>query len=251
MEADFAWQEATIEEIVRQTPTVKSFTLRPRTPIAFLPGQHVDVRLTAPDGYQARRSYSIASSPSTRDTIEVVIEQLEDGEVSPFFHDVAQVGDTIEVLLAGAAHFVWRPVAAEGVLLVAGGSGVAPLMSMLRSRRLVPDAGPMVLVYSSRTWEDVIFRDELLQQEQEQPRLRIVFCLTRGAPHRATDVGHRIDAALLREVLSTFAEPPGQTFVCGANRFVGPMADLLVGLGVPAATIRTERFGGSEGEPGR
>ena len=240
------WQEAVIERIERETPTVKSFVLRPRVWVPFIPGQHVDVRLTAPDGYQARRSYSITSAPEDAGTFRLAVEQLHDGEVSPFFHEVAQPGDVVEVLRAGAEHFVWRPSPAESVLLVGGGSGVAPLMSMLRHRRHTPVAGPMLLLYSARTWDDVIFREELLEQEREQEALRIAFCLTRAAPHRSGDYGRRIDHDIVREVLAMLPETPGQTFVCGANRFVGPVADLLLAQGLAANTIRTERFGGVE-----
>lgn len=240
------WQEAVIERISRETPTVKSFVLRPRLWVPFIPGQHVDVRLTAPDGYQARRSYSITSAPEDAGTFRLAVEQLHDGEVSPFFHEVAQPGDVVEVLRAGAEHFVWRPSPTESVLLVGGGSGVAPLMSMLRHRRHTPAAGPMLLLYSARTWDDVIFREELLEQERQQEALRVVFCLTRAAPPRPGDFGRRIDRDIIRDVLAILPDPPGQTFVCGANRFVGPVADLLLAQGLPANTIRTERFGGVE-----
>lgn len=229
------WQDAVIEQIVRETPTVKSFLLRPRVWVPFLPGQHVDVRLTAPDGYQARRSYSIASAPENTGVFQLVVEELDNGEVSPFFHEIAQPGDVIEVLRAGAEHFVWRPAAGEVVLLVGGGSGVAPLMSMLRHRRHVPDAGPMLLLYSARTWDDVIFRDELLALEREQEGLYFVMCLTRATPQRWSDFGRRIDAGVIAEVLGMLPGAPGQTFVCGANRFVGPVADLLLARGLPAA----------------
>ncbi|MGQ0649785.1 MAG: ferredoxin reductase [Gemmatimonadaceae bacterium] len=238
------WQEAVIEEVADETPTVKSFVLRPRLWHPFLPGQHVDVRLTAPDGYQARRSYSVTSDPERSGVFQLAVERLEEGEVSPFFHDVAQVGDTVEVRRAFAEHFAWQPEPGRAVLLIGGGSGVAPLMSMVRHRAHARHAGPMVLLYSARTWDDVIFREELLAQERSQPDLRVVLCLTRAAPQRPTDHARRIDAEILRGVLSSLPEAPHLTFVCGANPFVGTVADLLVGLGLPPSTIRTERFGG-------
>ena len=242
---DARWQEATIERITDETPTVKRFVLRPQRWQPFLPGQHVDVRLTASDGYRAHRSYSIASAPGTRGTVELAVERLDDGEVSPFFHQVAAVGDTIEVRFAPAEHFVWRPGPGEDVLLVAGGSGVAPLMAMLRHRASVAGAGRMLLLYSARTREDVIFRDELRAQEAAQSGLDVVLCLTRGAPWRPGDHGRRVDAAIVDGVLARFPRAPAITFVCGSNRFVASVTDLLVDRGLPAPSIRTERFGGA------
>lgn len=239
------WQEAVIERIDLQTPTVRSFVLRPRTWRAFLPGQHVDVRLTAADGYQARRSYSISSAPETDGTIELVIERLDDGEVSPFFHEIAAIGDAIEVRGPFTEHFVWRSEIPGPVLLAGGGSGVAPLMSMVRHRAQVRDAAPMVLLYSARTWADVIFRDELLAQEGTQSGLRVVFCLTRDNVRRPGDYGRRIDPAILSGVLALLKDPPSVAFVCGADGFVGTVAAHLVTLGVSPLSIRTERFGGS------
>jgi ferredoxin-NADP reductase len=240
-----AWQEATIEQIVDETPTVKSFVLRPRAWRPFLPGQHVDVRLTAGDGYQARRSYSIASAPDVPGTLQLAVERLDHGEVSPFFHEVAVVGDAIELRHAPAEHFAWRPEPGGTVLLVGGGSGVAPLMSMVRHRAYVPGAGRMVLLYSARTWADVIFRDELLAQPGAQRGLDVVLCLTREPPRRPGDQPRRIDAEIIADVLGRFPAPPDVTFVCGANRFVGSVAELLVAQGLDAPSIRTERFGGT------
>ena len=239
------WQEAIVERIVLETPSVRSFLLRPRFWRPFLPGQHVDVRLTAPDGYRAMRSYSVSSAPESRGTIELTIERLDDGEVSPYFHEVAQVGDTIELRGPFTEHFVWRSEVAGPVLLAGGGSGVAPLMSMIRHRAHVPDAAPMTLVYSSRTWVDVIFREELLAQETAQRGLRVVFCLTRDAAHRPGDYTRRIDSAILTEALTSVGGLPSLTYVCGANGFVETVADTLVALGIPPSTIRTERYGGS------
>jgi ferredoxin-NADP reductase len=239
------WQEAVIERIAYETPTVRGFVLRPRAWRPFLPGQHVDIRLTAPDGYRALRSYSVSSAPETRGTIELTIERLDDGEVSPYFHEVAQVGDTVELRGPFTEHFVWRSEGSGPVLLAGGGSGVAPLMSMVRHRAHVPNPAPMALVYSARTWADVIFREELLAQEGAQSGLRVVFCLTRDAAHRPGDYTRRIDAAILTDTMASLGGPPSLTFVCGANRFVETVADALVALGIPPSTIRTERYGGS------
>ena len=153
------WQIATVTQIRVETPTVKSFRMELPMWMAHLPGQHYDVRLTAPDGYQAQRSYSIASSPCDRGEIELTIDRLADGEVSPYFHDVVEEGDQVEVRGPFAAYFVWRCEAPT--LLIGGGSGVVPLMCMLRHRRLVMPEAEMRLVYSVRTADDVIYADEL------------------------------------------------------------------------------------------
>ena len=179
--AGHAWQDAAIERITVETPTVKTFALRPARATTFLAGQHVDVRLTAPDGYAAVRSYSITSAPDHTDTIEIAVERLRDGEVSPYFHDIAEVGDTIEIRGPFTHHFVWHPAKDGAALLVGGGSGVAPLMSMIRHRANVTGAAPATLLYSARTWNDVIFREELLRHETLQPDLQLRFAVTRGS----------------------------------------------------------------------
>lgn len=242
------WQDAFIERIDVQTPTVKSFVLRPRAPQPFLAGQHVDVRLTAPDGYEAHRSYSIASSPTLDGVIELAIEELRDGEVSPYFHDIARVGDVVEVRGPFTTHFAWRPEEHGRVLLVGGGSGVAPLMSMLRQRAELNDAPPMTLVYSARSWSDVIFRDELLRHERDQAGFRLFFVITRDAASppltRAADFVKRLDAAAMGQVLASTNEAPDTCFVCGNNSFVGAAASAMIQVGVSSNIIRTERYGG-------
>ena len=241
------WQDATIDSISSFTASIKRVVLRPQSWRVFLPGQHIDLRLTAPDGYQARRSYSITSAPETAGTFEIAIERLPDGEVSPYFHEVAAVGDNLEISGPFAEHFVWRSEEPASVLLVGGGSGVAPLLSMVRHRAFVPNASPMTLLYSARTWDDVIVRDELITHDATQPDLRVMFCLTRDHARRAVDYSRRIDADILKTMLTSFS--PQQTFVCGNNSFVGTVSDTLLELGVAAATIRTERYGGGEGSP--
>lgn len=242
------WQEAVIEKIEVATPTVKTFVLRPTVMHAFLPGQHVDVRLTAPDGYEAHRSYSVASAPDSSGTIELAIEELQTGEVSPYFHEIAVVGDTVEIRGPFAKHFVWRPTVNGNVLLVGGGSGVAPLMSMVRHRARVADAPPMTLLYSARSWDDVIFRDELLSHEERQTGLRIFFCITRDLTGRPTgrmaDYTRRIDEAMVRDVVRRIGGAPDTCFVCGNNGFVGTVADALVEIGIAADAVKTERYGG-------
>ncbi|HEX4935792.1 MAG TPA: FAD-binding oxidoreductase, partial [Gemmatimonadaceae bacterium] len=178
------WQQAVITDIRRLTSRVVSVTLRPERWRPFLPGQHVDVRLTADDGYQAHRAYSIASAPTGAGTLELVIERLADGEVSPFFHEVAAPGDTLDIRGPFAEHFVWRTDEPGGVFLAAGGSGVAPFLSMVRERAHLPAPPPMALLYSARTWSDVILREELLQHERAQHGFTLAFCLTREPARR-------------------------------------------------------------------
>src|SRR4051812_15955040 len=178
-----AWHEATIERIVRQTPRVKSFFLR-TSMRSHVAGQHVDVRLTAEDGYQAQRAYSIASAPGA-DVLELAIEELEEGEVSPYFHEVAREGDTFDVRGPLGGHFIWRVSDGGPLLLIGGGSGVAPLMAMVRERANVARDVPTLLVYSSRTWEDVIFRDELVRLHDLGDGFDLVLVTTRGPRGRA------------------------------------------------------------------
>ena len=188
------WQQATITAIARLTPRVMSFRLRPSQPFAYAAGQHVDVRLTAPDGYTAQRSYSIASAPEAGDEIELAIERLDDGEVSPFFHEVAAVGDEIEVKAPLGGHFVWNAAEPGPVALIGGGSGVVPLASMIRHRAASGSKSPVSLIYSSREWDEVIFRDELLALDDKRDGFDLTLTLTRDRPRRDKDFGRRIDA---------------------------------------------------------
>ena len=223
------WQVATVAAIKEQTPRVKSFHFELPMWMPHLPGQHYDVRLTAPDGYRAQRSYSIASSPLDEGKIELTIDRLDDGEVSPYFHDVVVVGDQVELRGPFTSYFVWR--GESPVLLVGGGSGVVPLMSMLRHRRRTMPDLPMRLIYSVRTAEDVIFADELGDDA--------VITFTRTPP--AGWQGHtgRIDASLVAEAART----PGTAFVCGSNGFVEAASGLLLEAGFEPQRIKTERFG--------
>ena len=227
------WQVGTVTKIKTETPSVKSFRIALPMWVAHLPGQHYDVRLTAPDGYQAERSYSIASSPLDVGEIELTIDRLEDGEVSPYFHDVVQDGDQVEVRGPFTSYFVWR--GERPVLLVGGGSGVVPLMSMLRHRRRTMPQLPMRLVYSVRHADDVIYADELDGDA--------VLTFTRDAPPDWKGHTGHIDAALIDEASASFV--PGIAFVCGSNGFVEAASDLLLGAGFMAEEIRTERFGPS------
>jgi ferredoxin-NADP reductase len=237
------WQGAIIKRIAPQTPRIKSFWFMLSSPFGFLAGQHVNVRLTAPDGYGAERSYSIASSPEGQDTIELAIERLDDGEVSPFFHDAAQVGDDIELRGPIGGHFIWRPSDSTPVLLIGGGSGVVPLVSMARHRAAQKAAAPMLLLVSARTWDDFAFRDELLALHQRRDGFELVVSLTRDAARRDGDFARRIDSALIAKVIARLPGAPAQVFVCGSNKFVEAAARGTIDAGITAHLIRTERYG--------
>lgn len=237
------WQTASIVRIEKRTPRVTSFFLQPSRPFAYRAGQHVDVRLTAPDGYQARRSYSIASAPETHGVIELAIEKLDDGEVSPFFHEVAAVGDEFELRGPLGGHFVWPEDESGPLVLVGGGSGVVPLMSMLRHRAARNSAVPVVLVFSVRVWDEVIFRDELIALDERQDGFDLVLTLTREAARRPTDYARRVDVAMMVQAMTRLPEPPGIAFVCGSNTFVSAAAQALIDAGLAAQKIRTERYG--------
>jgi ferredoxin-NADP reductase len=208
-------------------------------------GQHIDVRLSAPDGYAAERSYSIASAPGDP-RVELAIESLRDGEVSGFFHDVAQVGDTIDVRGPIGGHFVWDEDVGGPLLLVGGGSGVAPLMAMVRHRARIASRVPALLVYSSRTWEDLIFRDELLALAAADPLFQLRITTTRGPRRRPVDAERRLDRALVAELVESWGQKPGPVYVCGSNAFVESATGALLDEGLAAAQIRTERFGGAQ-----
>jgi ferredoxin-NADP reductase len=238
------WQEATITAIASDTPRVKSFLFAPATPFPFRAGQHVDLRLTAPDGYQTERSYSIASAPERTDSIELAIERLEDGEVSPFFHEVAEIGDSIELRGPIGGHFVWSVEDGGPLLLLGGGSGVVPLMSMLRHRAACASEVPALLLFSARTWDDVIFRDELIAMHDRNDGFKLALALTRDAPRRSEDFGRRVDQAMVTELLIRLPAPPRHVFICGSNPFVEAAAEGALAAGIAASMIRTERYGG-------
>jgi len=222
---------------VQETPRVRTLVLETDGWTGHRAGQHVDVRLTAEDGYQAERSYSIASAPD--EPLALTIELLEDGEVSPYLVDEVRAGDRFELRGPIGGYFVWDGSGDAPVLLIAGGSGVVPLMSMIRQRAAIGSVTPTRLLYSSRTYEDVIYRAEL---EQPAEGLEVFHTLTRSQPPGWTGYSRRIDAELLGEVAWPASEEP-RVFVCGSTRFVDTAADGLVAMGYPPGSIRTERFG--------
>jgi ferredoxin-NADP reductase len=237
------WQAATIERTERRTPRVTSLWLRAELG-PHQAGQHLDVRLTAPDGYAAQRSYSIASAPGAA-LIEVAIERLDDGEVSPYFHDVAQAGDSIEVRGPIGGHFVWRAGDGGPLLLIAGGSGIVPLMAMARHRAIAAPETRTLLVVSARTWDEIVFRAELLEGAARDLRLQLVLSTTREPRRRPQDHEQRLDDVLLARVLADWGHTPRHVYVCGATRFVEAVTGGLVRCGIPSPAVRTERYGGA------
>ncbi|MFL5731607.1 MAG: ferredoxin reductase [Chloroflexia bacterium] len=246
MKRPIEWQIATVKAVKQETPSVKTFTLSLPEWVQHRAGQHYDVRLTAPDGYQAQRSYSIGSEPEREGEIDLTVERIEDGEVSSYMHDVLVKGDLIEVRGPIGGYFVWEAAMGGPLLLVAGGSGVVPLMSMIRHRASTGSHVPTRLLYSSRMPEDVIYMDELDSLRSQGNGLEIFQTFTRTQPPGWTGYSRRIDAQMLGEVAGPLGRAP-QTFICGPTLLVEAVADGLVRLGVASQQIRTERFGPTGG----
>ena len=241
--APLRWLLAELVELVPETPRVTSLVLDVPGWAGHRPGQHVDVRLTAEDGYQAQRSYSLAA-PEDRERIVLTVEELEDGEVSPFLTEELRPGEFIELRGPIGGYFVWDGAGGEPLHLVAGGSGVVPLMAMLRHRAAARLETPATLLYSSRTLGDVIYREELDRLAAADPALRLAHTLTREQPEGWGGYARRIDPEMLAEVLGS-GEAGATAFVCGPTRFVEVAADGLVALGYEPGRVRTERFGPS------
>jgi ferredoxin-NADP reductase len=242
MKPTLNWQIASVKEIKPETPNVKSFTLTLPAWMRHRAGQHYDIRLTAEDGYQAQRSYSIASEPEREGEIELTVERIADGEVSAYMHDVLVSGDRIEVRGPIGGYFVWEAKMEEPLLLIAGGSGVVPLMSMIRHRAAAGANNPTSLLYSSRSFEDVIYYNELEKLRAASPGLQVFHALTRSQPPDWNGYARRIDAEMSKEI----AQPLGksvQVFICGPTLLVESVANILVKIGIPSDQIRTERFG--------
>jgi ferredoxin-NADP reductase len=210
-----------------------------------LAGQHVDVRLTADDGYQAQRSYSIASAPEDL-RLAITVERLEDGEVSPYLVGELKVGDKLELRGPIGGYFVWKAGDGRPLLLIAGGSGIVPLMAMLRHREAVGNKISTRLLYSSRTVEDIIYKSELDRISSSDAGLNVVHTLTRSQPSGWKGYGRRIDRDIVRDVAWPKEQAPA-VFICGPTAFVETAADLLVELGYEPALIKTERFGATGG----
>jgi ferredoxin-NADP reductase len=242
------WQLGTVVSIVPETPHVKTFTLKLPRWTPPLAGQHYDLRLTAEGGYQAERSYSIASPPDQTGEIALTIELVEDGEVSGYLFEGVAVGDELEVRGPIGGYFVWRGAAgAPPLLLVGGGSGVVPLMAMLRHRQRLGVRTPAVLLFSVRTPEEVIYQAELEAMAQADSSFTLLLDYTRQAPPGWAGYQRRIDASLLAEVVGRFGAATPQAFVCGPTGMVESVASGLQAAGLPPELILTERFGPTGG----
>jgi ferredoxin-NADP reductase len=235
------WVTAALADKRPETPTVSTLVFDVDGWPGHRAGQHVDLRLTAPDGYQAARSYSVGSAPGDGSPA-LTIERLDDGEVSPFLVDVMEPGDELELRGPLGGWFVWEPGDGRPLLLVAGGSGIVPLMSMLRHRAASPRPPAARLLFSAHTVDDLIYGRELAALEAANGGLGVFATLTREAPGGWDGFTRRVDREMLAEVAWPEAERP-RTYVCGPTAFVEVVADELVALGHDPAEIRTERFG--------
>lgn len=246
MKPTLEWQIASVKDIKPETARVKSFTLTLPKWMRHRAGQHYDIRLTTEDGYQAQRSYSIASEPEREGEVDLTVERIGDGEVSTYLHDVLIPGDRIEVRGPIGGYFVWEATMDDPLLLIAGGSGIVPLMSMLRHRAAVGGKNPAVLLYSSRTFEDIIYYHELERLRAADGGPQIFHALTRAQPAGWKGYARRIDQEMLKQV----TEPLGRTaqvYICGPTRFVETAANGLVRFGLNSNQVRTERFGPTGG----
>jgi ferredoxin-NADP reductase len=235
------WQIAGVADAVDETARVRTLVLDVPDWQGHLAGQHLDVRLTAEDGYRAERSYSIASAPG--EPVAITVERLDDGEVSPYLTDELRRGDALELRGPVGGYFVWDASDGGPLLLVAGGSGIVPLRSMLRHRRLRSSDVPVRLLYSSRSLDDVIYRSELAEPAAG---VEVVYTLTREQPDGWTGYRRRVDAALLGDIAWP-AVDEALAFVCGPTSFVETVASSLVELGYLPARVKTERFGATGG----
>jgi ferredoxin-NADP reductase len=238
-----SWRVADVVDVVSETPRVKTIVFDVPGWLGHRAGQHVDIRLTAEDGYQAQRSYSIASTPDGT-LVNLTVERLDDGEVSPYLTDELRPGDQIELRGPVGGYFVWEPTLGGPLLLVAGGSGIAPLMAMIRARDAARSDAEALLLVSSRGWEDVIYRDEF--DRRGGNGLTVVHTLTRSQPPGWTGYARRVDAEMLADVGPRPAELP-LVYVCGPTSFVEAVAEALVQLGHEPHRVKTERFGPTGG----
>jgi len=231
------WQTATVGAVTDETPAVRTLSLQVPDWAGHRAGQHLDIRLTADDGYRAERSYSIASAPG--EPVAITVERLDDGEVSPYLTQDVQPGDEIDIRGPIGGYFVWEATSAAPLLLLAGGSGVVPLRAMLRHRSRVGSSVPVRLLYSARSLAEVIYRAEL---DSPADGAEVIYTLTRQQPPGWTGYARRADRAMIAEVAWPGAQAP-LAYACGPTNFVEAVAADLVALGYPAQRVKTERFG--------
>jgi ferredoxin-NADP reductase len=238
------WAPAQLVSAIAETPSVRSLVLEVPGWRGHRPGQHVDVRLTAEDGYQAQRSYSIASPPEQA-PVTLTVERLADGEVSTYLVEELRVGEYLELRGPIGGYFVWNAAMGGSLLLVAGGSGIVPLMAMLRHRSRAGSDLPARLLYSARSYEELIYRDELAELASRDARFEMVQTLTRSQPPGWSGHRRRVDTEMLEELIRPpeVWPHPARTYVCGPTGYVETVANLLVELGHDPATLKTERFG--------
>ena len=239
------WQRAQVREVIVETSRVKSLLLQVTGWQGHRPGQHVDIRLTAEDGYRAQRSYSIASPPED-EFVTLTVERVENGEVSPYLVEELRGGDQFELRGPIGGYFAWTTATGGPLCLIAAGSGIAPLMAMLRHRDRQNSRVPAVLLYSFRNLEDLIYRTELAAMAARNPDLRVVGTLTRKQPEGWMGYRRRIDKSMLAETCFPPDRNP-KTYVCGPTPFVEDVSRFLVELGHDAMAIKTERFGPTGG----
>ena len=239
------WLAAEVVAIVEDTRQVHSVDLRVPSWRGHLPGQHVDIRLTAEDGYQAQRSYSIAT-PEHGESITITVELVEGGEVSPYLIEELKVGDRFELRGPIGGYFVWEPGLGGPLQLVAGGSGLVPLMCMTRTLAIANSAVQARLLISARSWEEVIYREELRRLAEQLPGLVVDYTLTRAQPPGWSGYSRRVDHDLLAEAVWPAGEGP-LIYVCGPTGFVETVASVMIELGNDPGRVKTERFGPTGG----
>ncbi|WP_221470925.1 ferredoxin reductase [Allocatelliglobosispora scoriae] len=243
MSARLVWRVARLTAIRDETATARTLVLTVPDWPGHLAGQHVDVRLTAEDGYSTQRSYSIASA-ADGETVELTVQQVPDGEVSPYLGEVLSIGDPVELRGPVGGYFAWRPESTAPVLLIAGGSGIVPLMAMIRARRAAGSRVPFRLIYSVRTPHDIYYADELRMRARDDAGLDVAYAFTRAVPDGWPSPPRRLGVA----EVNTHGWPADfepECFICGPTGFVETVADILVALGHDPQRVRTERFGPS------
>lgn len=246
VEPHLEWQRGRVTAVAPETPRVKTLTLNLPRWMPHRAGQHYDLRLVAQDGYVAQRSYSVASPPEQIGAIQLTVERLPDGEVSPYLCDVVAPGDLLEVRGPIGGYFVWQAGMPNPLLLIGGGSGVVPLMAMLRHRAATGSRVPARLLYSVRTPQDIIYHDELERLAQSDPQVNVIYTFTRSAPSDWTGYTRRIDSQMLADVSAPLGRD-ARAYICGPTSMVEGAADALTGLGWSPRAVRTERFGPTGG----